>query len=85
MKLQIDSDHKNKLEDKGISLDIQLDILLQTLHNVLGDGVVKTRIIKYKLQKLIKSSDNNKKLYAINKIISEGKGINTSSYRRRIR
>ncbi len=75
MKLQRDSEAKSS-RNEIIPLDMQLDVLLQTIENVLGEGVVKARIIKYKLQKSINSNDINKKLYAINKIVSEGKGIN---------
>ena len=75
MKLQRDSEAKNS-RNEIIPLDMQLNVLLQTIENVLGEGVVKARIIKYKLQKSLNCNDINKKLYAINKIVSEGKGIN---------
>lgn len=76
MKLQSDNDIKNKGEtSKAIPSDIQIDILFKALRNVLGEGTIKAKTIKYKLQKHIKSDDVYKKLYALNKIATEGKGI----------
>lgn len=76
MKLQFDSNTKDKNElSKVIPVDIQVDILFQALKNVLGEGVIKSRVVKYKLQKYIKGNDAYRKLYALNKIASDGTGI----------
>lgn len=62
---------------KGISLESQVDVLFQVVRNVLDEGAMKARITKYKLQKYIHSGDVYKRLYALNRIVSEGKGIDT--------
>ncbi|ABK61053.1 ATP-dependent protease LA [Clostridium novyi NT] len=41
----------------------------------MDDKTIRTRVIKYKLNKQLHSNDIYKKTYAINKIVSDGKGI----------
>ena len=60
----------------SITLDSQVNILLDTCKKVLDGGVFKGRIIKHKLQKHIKSKDPLEKLYAILMIISDGRYSN---------
>ncbi|MBU3110511.1 Lon family ATP-dependent protease [Clostridium lacusfryxellense] len=45
------------------------------MRNVMDEGSIKAKTIKFKLQKHIKSESIYKRLYALNKIISNGKGI----------
>jgi ATP-dependent Lon protease len=52
-----------------ISLDVKVEILLNTVRNVFEQGVIKSRVIKYKLQKYMKSQDVYMRLYALNKIV----------------
>ncbi|MCY6372249.1 Lon family ATP-dependent protease [Clostridium ganghwense] len=58
-----------------MSLDIQVDVLNEIMRKVISEKTIRSRIVKYKLNKYIHSDDIYKKIYAINKIISEGKGI----------
>jgi ATP-dependent Lon protease len=60
---------------EGMSIEAQVNVLLEVLNNVLDQGAVKARTTKYKLQKFISSNEINKRVYALNKIASDGKGI----------
>ncbi|SMC26699.1 ATP-dependent Lon protease [Clostridium acidisoli DSM 12555] len=75
MKLQFESDEKGNDSGKLVPLDVKVDILLNTLKNVFDPGLIKSRVVKYKLQKYMKSDDVYKKLYALNKIICTNTGI----------
>jgi ATP-dependent Lon protease len=57
-----------------MSLESQVKVLYEVANNVLDQGAVKARVTKYKLQKYIKSEDINKRIYALDKIVSDGKG-----------
>lgn len=59
----------------ALPLDTQIDVLYEIMRNVIDENSIKAKTIKFKLQKYIKSQDIYKKLYALNKIISDGKGI----------
>ncbi|WP_061996685.1 Lon family ATP-dependent protease [Clostridium sp. ATCC 25772] len=69
----------NDIENKGleqeIPFDIEVDVLYELMYKVLDDGSIRSRIVKFKLQKLIESKNPYKRLFAINKIISNGKGV----------
>jgi ATP-dependent Lon protease len=75
LKLQFESDEKGNDSGKLVPLDVKVDILLNTLKNVFDPGLIKSRVVKYKLQKYMKSDDVYKKLYALNKIICTNTGI----------
>ncbi|CDM69793.1 ATP-dependent protease [Clostridium bornimense] len=60
----------------SITLDSQVNILLDTCKKVLDGGVFKGRIVKHKLQKHVRSKDPLEKLYAILMIISDGRYSN---------
>ncbi|WP_461613606.1 Lon family ATP-dependent protease [Clostridium sp. Marseille-QA1073] len=61
--------------DKILPVDMQVDVLYELMYKVIEEGTIKSRIVKFKLQKHIDSHDVNRRLYAANKIISNGKGI----------
>ncbi|WP_231169709.1 Lon family ATP-dependent protease [Clostridium botulinum] len=56
-------------------LDIQVDVLEDVVRKILDEKTIRSRIIKYKLNKQLHSDDILKRIYAINKIVSDGKGI----------
>nr|WP_048592039.1 Lon family ATP-dependent protease [Clostridium massiliodielmoense] len=56
-------------------LEIQIDVLEDIMRKIMDDKTIRTRIIKHKLNKQLHSKDIYKKVYAINKIVSDGKGI----------
>lgn len=61
--------------DKTISVDMQVEVMFELLHKVLDEGTIKARTVKYKLQKYMNSKDVYKRLYALNKIVTNGKGV----------
>ncbi len=64
-----------QVERDALPLDTQIDVLYEIMRNVLDEGTIKSKTIKFKLQKHIKSESIYRRLFALNKIISNGKGI----------
>jgi ATP-dependent Lon protease len=67
----------NELEQEfmgTMSIDIQVNVLYEVTRKVLKENTIRSRIVKYKLQEYVKSTDVFERLYALNKIISNGKG-----------
>ncbi|MBL4937477.1 Lon family ATP-dependent protease [Clostridium sp. YIM B02515] len=60
-----------------VPIESQVDVLFQVTKNVLDEGAMRARITKFKLQKHIHSGDVYKRIYALNRIVSDGKGIDT--------
>ena len=58
-----------------LGIDAQTNALMEILEDTVNEEVLNDRISKYNLQRYVKSSNAYKRLYAINKIISNGKGI----------
>ncbi|WP_207655060.1 Lon family ATP-dependent protease [Clostridium liquoris] len=54
---------------------MQLNVLFEIVKKVLDEKTIRARVIKFKLQDYIDSNDEYRRLYALNKIISDGKGI----------
>ncbi|WP_234118348.1 Lon family ATP-dependent protease [Clostridium hydrogenum] len=75
MKLQNDLDGIKEDDVKSIPLEVQIDVIYDTIKNIIDENTIKARIVKYKLNKHIHSKDIKKKIYALNKIISDNKGI----------
>lgn len=63
------------LLDKSLNIQSQVNVLFEVANNVLDEGAVRARTVKYKLQKFVKSNDAYKRAYALNKIVGDGKGI----------
>nr|WP_052447569.1 Lon family ATP-dependent protease [Clostridium polynesiense] len=61
--------------DGGLSIDSQINVIYEVLKNVLDEGGVRARTVRHKLQKHIKSKNINERIYALNKIASDGKGL----------
>lgn len=72
---------KNKaiqyLMEDGLSLGEQVDVLFDVAAKMLDEGAIRARTIRFKLQKYVDSENAYEKLYALNVIVSEGKGIKT--------
>jgi ATP-dependent Lon protease len=64
-----------EIKSQDITIESQVEVLFEVIKNVLDEGAMKSRIVKYKLQKHIHSGDVYKRVYALNKIASDGKGI----------
>lgn len=69
-----DETNIESLLDSGLSLDAQADVLNQILNNVLDEGAVRARVVRFKLQKYINSTNVCERIYALNVIASDGKG-----------
>ncbi|KGN03203.1 ATPase AAA [Clostridium novyi A str. 4570] len=59
----------------NMPLEVQVDVLEDIMRKIMDDKTIRTRVIKHKLNKQLHSNDIYKKTYAINKIVSDGKGI----------
>ncbi|MBX4262024.1 Lon family ATP-dependent protease [Clostridium estertheticum] len=75
MKTLYEDKNAEQLIKDELPLDTQIDVLYEIMRNVIDEGSIKAKTIKFKLQKHIKSEDVYRRLYALNKIISNGKGI----------
>ncbi len=74
MKDKFSVDEMQDIIDGGLSMDSQINVLLEVLKNVLDEGAVRARTVKFKLQKYIKSKKINERVYALNMIASDGRG-----------
>ncbi|OFI05377.1 Lon protease 2 [Clostridium acetireducens DSM 10703] len=74
MKSNCSDSLKNNFTEK-YNLEEQVNILFNMLKNVISENVIRARVIKHKLQKYIHSQDIYERLYALNNILSDGKGI----------
>jgi len=75
----VKSQFANELEQEileAMPLDAQINVLYEVLHKVLEEGTINARIVKFKLQKHVKSNDLFNKAYALEMIVSDGKGLN---------
>lgn len=70
-----DETNIDSLLDSDLSLDAQANVIDQILNNVLDEGAVRARIVRFKLQKYINSTNICERLYALNVIASDGKGL----------
>jgi ATP-dependent Lon protease len=73
----LDNKSKTSIElvKDNISIDIQVNALDGLMRKIVDEKTIKARIIKYKLNKHLHSEDLYKRIYAINKIVSDGSGI----------
>lgn len=73
----LDEKSKNSIEyiKDNIPFDVKVNALDELMRKVIDEKTIKTRVIKYKLNKHLHSEDMFKRIYAINKIVSDGKGI----------
>ncbi|WP_261830658.1 Lon family ATP-dependent protease [Inconstantimicrobium mannanitabidum] len=61
--------------DSDMSLNSQVNVLFDILKNILDEGAIRARTVRHKLQRFVKSADVYERLYALNMIASDGKGI----------
>lgn len=58
-----------------VPIDTQINVLYELLNKIMDEGTIRARVVKYKLQDHVKSKDIFKRIYALNKIVSDGKGL----------
>lgn len=63
------------LMNSDLSLDAQVNVIDEIIRNVLDEGSIRARTIRFKLQNYMTSENHLERLYALNVIASEGEGI----------
>lgn len=58
-----------------LPIELQVSALMEIVTNLLEPNTISARIVKFKLQKYFNSNKVNERIYAINKLVSGGKGI----------
>lgn len=66
-------DFSNILES-DLPIEAKVNVLYDILKNVLDEGAIRARIIRFKLQKYVNSTEVNERIYALNVIASDGNG-----------
>ncbi|KOR26445.1 Lon family ATP-dependent protease [Clostridium sp. FAM 1755] len=77
---ELQEDIINEIErdiSSDMSIELQTEVLFEIVKKIIKDSNIRARIVKYKLEKYINSNNPYERLYALNKIISDGKGIQT--------
>ncbi|MGO5064409.1 MULTISPECIES: Lon family ATP-dependent protease [unclassified Clostridium] len=77
---ELQEDIINEIErdiSTDMSIELQTEVLFEIVKKIIKDSNIRARIVKYKLEKYINSNNPYERLYALNKIISDGKGIQT--------
>ncbi|MGG7179216.1 Lon family ATP-dependent protease [Clostridium paraputrificum] len=75
MKFHEEASFLQEVLDGNLSQEAQINVLFEILNNVLDQGAVRARTVKYKLQKYTKSANVCERAYALNMIASDGKGM----------
>ncbi|GAB6168767.1 Lon family ATP-dependent protease [Clostridium carnis] len=65
------------LLESDLSLDAKVNVIHQILNNILDEGAVRARTVRFKLQKHVNSPNVYERVYALNMIASDGKGVKT--------
>ena len=55
-------------------IEAKVNVLFDVLKNVLDEGAIRARTIRFKLQKYVNSSNINERIYALDVIASDGNG-----------
>lgn len=77
MKSYDEIENLEEILSSDLSLDAQVNVIHQILKNVLDEGAIRARTVRFKLQKYVNSPDICERVYALNTIASDGKGIKT--------
>ena len=70
-----DSNILEEVISRNLSTESKIDALYGITKNVLDKGAFRARTIRFKLDKYIQSSDPCDRIFALNTILSEGKGL----------
>ncbi|EOU2055145.1 ATP-dependent protease, Lon family [Clostridium perfringens] len=58
-----------------LGVESQVEALKDIINNILEEGAFRARVIRFKVQNYINSTDPYERLYGLSKIVSEGKGL----------
>lgn len=70
----VDKINNFSLEEE-LTMEVEIEVLEEVMYKLLDEGTIRGRAVKFKVQKHLNSKDMYRKLYAINKIVTNGKGI----------
>lgn len=73
-------ENSNVLEElisRNLSIESKIEALYEVTKNILDKGAFRARTIRFKLDKYIQSADLCDRIFALNTILSEGKGLKT--------
>jgi len=74
VKLQFVDGLNRELND-SIPINTQVKVLYDLLKKIMDKGTVNSRIVRYNLKKYVNSDNLFERIYALNKIVSDGKGL----------
>ena len=57
-----------------LPIEAKVNLLFDVLKNVLDEGAIRARTVRFKLQKYVNSTEINERIYALNVIASDGNG-----------
>lgn len=63
-----------ELLKSDLPLEVKVNVLFDVLKNVLDEGAIRARTVRFKLQKYVNSTEVNERIYALNVIASDGNG-----------
>ncbi|MBY7009472.1 ATP-dependent protease, Lon family [Clostridium botulinum] len=77
MKSNEETNLLNSIMSGNLSIEAQIDALFNVTKNILDKGAFRSRVVRFKLDKYVKSQDNCDRIFALKTILSEGekKGI----------
>ena len=55
-----------------LPIEAKVNVLFDVLKNVLDEGAIRARTVRFKLQKYVNSTEINERIYALNVIASDG-------------
>ena len=58
-----------------LGVESQVEALKDIINNILDEGAFRARVIRFKVQNYVNSTDPYERLYGLSKIVSEGKGL----------
>lgn len=77
MKFHEEVDFLKEVLNGDLTQEAQINVLFEILNNVLDQGAVRARTVKYKLKKYVNSPNVCERAYALEMIASDGKGRDT--------
>ena len=60
--------------EENLPIEVKVNVLFDVLKNVLDEGAIRSRTIRFKLQKYVNSTNINERVYALDVIASDGNG-----------
>ena len=60
--------------EENLPIEVKVNVLFDVLKNVLDEGAIRARTIRFKLQKFVNSTNINERVYALDVIASDGNG-----------